>query len=89
MSYTVEDRLPIKFFKDTITEKIDMVEKSLKEENSTLIVTRYIGSSSATIRFYSTKDDKLKLQYTFSNHGDLEDQLYFLWVQLKYVLWEG
>ena len=89
MSYTAEDRLLVKFFKDTITKKIDMVEKSLKEENSTLIVTRYIGSSSTTVRFYSTKDDKLKLQYTFLNLGDLEDQLYFLWVQLKYVLWEG
>ena len=39
MSYTAEDRLLVKFFKDTITKKIDMVEKSLKEENSTLIVT--------------------------------------------------
>ena len=89
MSYTVEDKLPVKFFKDTITKKTDMIEKSLKEANSTLIVTRYIGSSSATLQFYSTKDDKLKLQYTFSNLGDLEDQLYFLWIQLKYVLWEG
>ena len=88
MSYTVEDRLPVKFFKDTIKEKIEMVEKSLKDENSTLFVTKHIGSSSTTVKFYSTKDDKLKLQYTFSNLGDLEDQLYFLWIQLKYVLWE-
>ena len=89
MSYTVEDRLPVKFFKDTIKEKIEMVEKSLKDGNSTLFVTKHIGSSSTAVRFYSTKDDKLKLQYTFLNLGDLEDQLHFLWIQLKYVLWEG
>ena len=88
MSYTVEDKLPVKFFKDTITEKTDMIEKYLKEANSTLIITRYIGPT-PQLWFYSTKDDKLKLQYTFSNIGDLEDQLYFLWIQLKYVLWEG
>ena len=89
MLHTAEDRLPVKFFKDTIKEKIEMVEKSLKDENSTLFVMKHIGSSSATVRFYLTKDDKLKLQYTFLNLGDLEDQLYFLWIQLKFVLWEG
>ena len=89
MSYTVNDKLPVKFFMETMTEKTEMIEKHLREASSTLILTRYIGPNSATLRFYSLKDDKLKLQYTFSNLGDLEDQLYFLWIQVKYVLWEG
>ena len=37
-----------------------------------------------TFKFDSYDDeDSLKLHYTFSNLGDLEDQLYFLWVQLN------
>ena len=41
----------------------------------------------ATFKFYSyDHEDSLKLHYTFSNLGDLEDQFYFLWVQLNYVL---
>ena len=45
----------------------------------------------ATFKFYSPNDeeDSLKLHYTFSNLGDLEDQLYFLWIQLNNVLREN
>ena len=89
MSYEVDDKLPVKFFKETMMEKAEMIEKYLKEAGSTLIFTRYIGPNSATFWFYSSKDDTLKLQYTFLNLGDLPDQLYYLWIQLKYVLWEG
>ena len=89
MSYEADNKLPVKFFKETITEKAEMIEKHLKETGSTLIFTRYIGPNSVTFRFYSSKDDTLKLQYTFLNLGDLPDQLYYLWIQLKYVLWEG
>ena len=89
MSYETDDRLPVKFFKETMTEKAEMIDKYLKEAGSTLIFTTYIGPNSVTFRFYSSKDDTLKLQYTFSNLGDLPDQLYYLWLQLKYVLWEG
>ena len=88
MSYEVGNKLLVKFFKETITKKAEMIEKHLREARSTLIFTTYIGPNSVTFRFYSSKDDKLKLQYTFSNLGDLPDQLYYLWLQLKYVLWE-
>ena len=41
----------------------------------------------ATFQFYSyDEEDSHKLHFTFSNLGDLEDQLYFLSVQLNYVL---
>ena len=40
-----------------------------------------------TFEFYSyNEEDFLKLHYTFSNLGDLEDQRYFLRVQLNYLL---
>ena len=41
----------------------------------------------ATFKFYcQDEEDSFKLHYTFSNLGDLEYQLYFLWVQLNHVL---
>ena len=67
-------------------EKAEMIRKYLKEVDSTLVFTTYIGPNMATFKFYSSKEDTLKLHYTFSNLGDLPDQLYYLWIQLKYVL---
>ena len=89
MSYKVDDKLPVKFFKETMTEKAEMIRKYLKEADSTLIFTSYIRSNFAVFRFYSSKEDVLKLQYTFSYLGDLPGQLYYLWIQLKYILREG
>ena len=85
MSYSTDEKLPVKFFKETMEEKAEMIQY-LKEVNSTLIFTTHIGPNMATFKFYSSKEDSLKLHYTFSNLGDLPEQLYYLWVQLKYVL---
>ena len=61
-----------------------MIRKYLKDVNSLLVFSTYIWPNMATFKFYSpAEEDSLKLHYTFSNLGDLEDQLYFLWVQLK------
>ena len=44
----------------------------------------------ATFKFFNQQEENsLKLQYTFSNLGDLKDQLYNLLVQLNYVLKEN
>ena len=34
------------------------------------------------------EEDSLKLWYTITNLGDLKEQLYQLWVQLNYLIWE-
>ena len=34
------------------------------------------------------EEDSLKLRYTVTNMGDLEEQLYQLWVQLNYLIRE-
>ena len=88
MSYTVADKLPEDFFQDTIQEKVDMIRKYLKDIGDPLVFTTHIGLNMATFKFYSPKDeeDSLKFHYTFSNLGDLSEQLYFLWVQLNYLL---
>ena len=64
-----------------------MLRRYLKDIGDPLIFSANYGHIMATFKFYSyDEEDSLKLHFTFSNLGDLEDQLYFLWVQLNYVL---
>ena len=64
-----------------------MIRKYLKDVGNPLVFSTHIGPNMATFKFYSPEEeDSLKLHYTFSNPGDLKEQLYFLWVQLNYIL---
>ena len=68
-------------------EKAEMLRKYLKDLGDPLVFSFHWGHTMVTFKFYSyDEEDSLKLHYTFSNLGDLEDQLYFLWVKLNYVL---
>ena len=90
MSYTASDKLPKTFFVKTLTEKVEMLKKHLKDTKSSLVIFANIGPNMATFKFFnSQEEDSLKLQYTFSNLGDLKEQLYQLWVQLNYILKEN
>ena len=85
MSYTVSDKLPEKFFVDTLTKQEKMLKKHFKDTHSDLVICAPIGPNVATFKFFNQQEeDSLKLCYTFSNLGDLQDQLYQLWVQLNY-----
>ena len=87
MSYTAGNKLPETFFVDTLTEKAEMLKKHLKDTKSKLVTCANIGLNMATFNFFNPQEeDLLKLHYTFSNLGDLKDQLYNLWVQLNYVM---
>ena len=89
MAYAADEKLPETFFVKTLTEKANILKKHLKDMKSSLVICANIGPNMATFKLYNTKeDDSLKLHYTVSNLGDLEDQLYQLWVQLNYLLKE-
>ena len=90
MSCTASDKLPEKFFVDTLTEKVEMLKKHLKDTHSNLVICANIGPNMATFKFFNQQEeDSLTLCYTFSNLSDLKDQLYQLWVQLNYILKEN
>ena len=87
MFYSVSDKLLEDFFQSTIEEKAEMIWKYLQDMGDPLIFSTHIGPNMATFKFYSYKvEDSLKLHFTFSNLGDLQEQLYFSWAQLNYVL---
>ena len=87
MSYSADKRLPEDYFKGVMEEKVEMLKRYLKDIDDPLIFSAHYGHTMATFKFYSyDEENSLKLHFTFSNLADLEDQLYFSWVQLNYVL---
>ena len=89
MAYAADEKLLESLFMQILTEKANMLKKHLKDTNSHLVICANIEPNVAIFKLYNTnEEDSLKLQYTISNLGDLEDQLYQLWVQLNYLLRE-
>ena len=85
MSYSVDERLLEDYFKEVMEEKAEMLRMYLDDLGSPFILSSSCGHRMATFKFYScdNNDDSVKLHYTFSNLGDLESQLYYLWIQLN------
>ena len=80
MSYSVDERLPKNYFKSVMEEKAEMLRKYFRDIGNPLVFSTHIGHSIVAFKFYShEEEDSLKLHFTFSNLGDLQEQLYFLW----------
>ena len=76
-------------FVQLLADKANMLKKHLKTTQSDLVICTNIGLNMATFKLYNIKEeDSLKLRITISNLRDIEEQLYQLWVQLNYLLWE-
>ena len=84
MSYSVDDKLPEDYFKEVMEEKAQMLRMYLEDLGDPLIFSPYCGYTMGTFKFYScdNNDESLRLHYTFSNLGDLESQLHYLWIKL-------
>ena len=91
MSFSVDEKLPGNYFKEVMDAQAEMVRMYLDDLDSPLIFLPYCGSTMITFKFYSCddNDDFPLLYYTFSNLGDLEDQLYYFWIQLIQLLKEN
>ena len=76
-------------FIQLLTEKANMLKKHLKDIQSSLIMCANIGWNRAIFKLYNTwEEDSLKLQCTITNLGNLEEQLYQLWMQLNPLIQE-
>ena len=91
MPFSVEQKLPENYFQEVMDTQIEMVKMYLDDLENPLVFSYYCGNTMATSKFYSHNEDDISplLHYTFSNLGDLKDQLYYFWVQLIYLLKEG
>ena len=88
MSFPVEEKLPDNYFQEVMNAQMVMLRTYLDDLDTPLIFSPYCGNMMATFKFYSdtTEDASPLLHYTFSNLGDLQDQLYYFWLQLIYLL---
>ena len=89
MAYAVDKKMPENLFIQLLTDKANMLKKHLKDTKSVLKLCTNMGLNMATIKLYNIKEeDSQKLHVTISNLGDIDEQLYQLWVQLNYILKE-
>ena len=91
MSFSVDKILPVNYFKEVMEDKAEMVRMYLDNLDNPLIFLPYCGYTMMTFKFYSYDDNNYSpiLYYTFSNLGDIEDQLYYFWIQLNHLLKEN
>ena len=91
MSFSVKEKLPGNYFQEVMDAQTEMVRMYLDDLDNPLIFSHYCGNTIASFKFYSCSDDNVSplLHCTFSNLGDLKDQLYYFWVQLIYLLKEN
>ena len=89
MEYVVDKKMPKALFVQLLTDKANMLKKHLKDTKSNFRLCANIGANMVTIKLYNKKEeDSQKLYITVSNLGDIDEQLYQLWVQLNYILKE-
>ena len=88
MAYSVDDKLPENYFKEVMGKKAEMMRMYLDDLGNPLIFLPYCGYTMVTFKFYSYEDndDSPILYYTFSNLGNLENQLYYFWIHLNQLL---
>ena len=87
MFYSMDERLPKDYFRSVMEGKAEMLRKYLRDIVYPLVFSTHIGHNMTAFKFYShEEEDSFKLHFTFSNLGDLQEQLYFLWVHLNYVI---
>ena len=90
MSFSVKGKLPGNYFQVVTNAQTEMMRIYLDDLDNPLVFSPYCGTTMVTFKFYFCyTDDASPLLYcTFSNLGDLKDQLYYFWLQLIYLLKE-
>ena len=76
-------------FVQLLAEKANILKKHLKTTQNNLVIWANIKPNKATFKLYNIEEGNLLLLHmTISNLGDVEEQLYQLWVPLNFLLQE-
>ena len=74
-------------FVQLLADKANILKKHLKTTQNNLVICANIRPNTATFKLYNIEEENsLLLHMTISNLGDVEEQLYQLWVQLNFLL---
>ena len=80
-------RIPDGLFVDILMEKCQLLHQHIKSSKDCLMMVANINHTVATIKLFdSNLVDSQLLHCTLSNHWDLEEQLYRLWIEVHGVL---
>ena len=75
-------------FVQLLADKANILKKHLKTTQSNIVICANIRPNTVTFKLYNIKEENsLLLHMNISNLGDVEEQLYQLWVQLNLLLW--
>ena len=87
MAYAVDEKMPETYFVELLTEKANMIKNHLKDRQSLLVICANIEHNMAAFKLFNrNEEDSLKLHFTLSNLGDIDEQLHQLWQQVNFVL---
>ena len=79
--------IPAALFVDTLTEKCQLLNTHVRQSRETLMITASITDSSATIQIHDLLfTDSEFHRVTLSNLPNLEDQLIYLWTEMRNAL---
>ena len=79
--------VPDKPFVDIWTENCQLIHKHIKVSKDCLMMVANISNTVATIKLFDRDlEDSQLLYYTISNHTDLDEQLYHLWIEVQGIL---
>ena len=80
-------RIPDGLFVNILTEKCQLIHKHIKSSKDCLLLVANVNHTVATIKLFDRNlEDSQLLHCTISNHSDLEEQLYRLWIEVRGVL---
>ena len=79
--------VPAGLFIDIITEKCQLINKHLCSTGDYLMIMASVTNTTASIKFHDIYLEDSELQcVTLSNLPDLEDQLIYLWTEMRDLL---
>ena len=79
--------VPDGLFIDILTEKCQLIHKHIRTSKDCLMMVANISNTVATIKLLDRDLEDSQLLYcTISNHTDLEEQLYRLWIEVQGIL---
>ena len=79
--------LPAALFINIITEKFQLINKHLRSTRDYFTRTASVTNTKASIKFHDiTFEDSELRQVILTNHPDLEDQLIYLWTEMRDLL---
>ena len=79
--------IPGGLFVDILTEKCQLIHKHIKSTKDCLLMVANVNHMVATIKLFDKNlEDSQLLHCTISNHCELEDQLYRLWIEVHSIL---